>query len=224
MSTIRLPPFPLCHLQSMVHAAARVTSENVYQSRFPLLLRIFRWPPISTGMTCLQVLPQPQALRAISLSAEPWSCASVLQLSVLWTRGHQTWEAHSQHRNLCRDSFLWPVPFPSPYTTTSCFPKKPSGSLPSPFYRKVRFPLWRTYWAAFLQEDNWNEKPKGLTGVHLGGGRWDEVGRLESQVFWEWPEGSYSWEYRFLTLRVSFAICKRATRCCSWDFSKTQMK
>lgn len=84
-------------------------------------------------------------------------------------------------QNLCRDSFLWPrCPFPVLTQPPPVFPRKPPESTsPSPFYRKVRFPLWRTYWVTFLQEDTLNEKPNGLDRCPPW---WRETG-------WGWKPG-----------------------------------
>ena len=144
--------------------------------------------------------------------AEPYSCASA---SSSLSFGHvdvKPGKLIPITESLQRLFPMAGVPFPSPYTTTSCCLKKTARiHLPFPFTGRLDFPLWRNYQVAFLQEDNWNEK---LSGLDWCPSWWREMG-------WVWKTGvpsvpretggSYSWEDHFLTLGVSFAICRRAT-------------
>ena len=82
----------------MVQAAARVTFENVHQSRLPCCWESSGDFPSILEWSTQVLLQLVGSVVFISLSRWASLLCLRLQLSVFWTRGHQTWEAHSQRR------------------------------------------------------------------------------------------------------------------------------
>ena len=164
----------------MVQAAARVTFENVHHSRSPCCWESSGDFPSILEWSTQVLLQLVGSVVFISLSRWASLLCLCLQLSVFWTRGHQTWDAHSQRRIFVETpSYGWGALSQSLYNHLLFSQENRQDPPPSPFYRKVRFPLWRTYWVAFLQEDTLNEKPNGLDRCPPW---WRETG-------WGWKTG-----------------------------------
>lgn len=115
--------------------------KNVHQGRFPCC-----WESSGDFPSILEWSAQVLLQLAVSVAFIRLSCWALLlclclQLSVLWTRGRQTWEAHCHHRIFAETlSYGRGALSQSLYNHLLLSQENCQDPPPFPFYRKVRFP------------------------------------------------------------------------------------